>query len=39
MVAFKAYALNTDIRTDGQETVDARWVSRDEYTAELIQGS
>ena len=25
MVAFKAYALNTDIRTDGQETVDARW--------------
>ena len=32
MVAFKAYALNTDIRTDGQETVDARWVSRDEYT-------
>ena len=38
MVAFKAYALNTDIRTDGQETVDARWVSRDEYTAELIRG-
>ena len=38
MVAFKAYALNTDIRTDGQETVDARWVSRDEYTAELVRG-
>ena len=39
MVAFKAYALNTDIRADGQETVDARWVSRDEYTAELVRGS
>lgn len=39
MVAFKAYALNTDIRTDGQETADARWVSRDEYTAELVRGT
>ena len=38
MVAFKAYALNTDIRTDGQETVDARWVSRDEYTEALVRG-
>lgn len=39
MVAFKAYALDTAIRTDGEETVEARWVSRDEYTAELVRGS
>ncbi|WP_278814714.1 NAD(+) diphosphatase [Bifidobacterium pullorum] len=38
MVAFKAYALDTRIRTDGDETVDARWVSRDELTDELVRG-
>lgn len=38
MVAFKAQALDTDIRVDGDETVDARWVTRDEYTAELVSG-
>lgn len=39
MVAFKAQALSTDIHVDGQETVDARWVTRDEYTQELIMGT
>ena len=38
MVAFKAHATDTDIRVDGTETVTARWVTRDEYTAELISG-
>lgn len=36
MMAFKAQAKTTDIRVDGEETVTARWVTRDEYTAELI---
>lgn len=38
MVAFKAYALNTTVHTDGVEAVDARWVTREEYTAELVSG-
>ncbi|OZG68576.1 NAD(+) diphosphatase [Bifidobacterium eulemuris] len=38
MVAFKAHAINTDARPDGTETTTARWVTRDEYTAELISG-
>ena len=38
MVAFKAYALDTRICTDGDETVDAHWVSRDELTDELVRG-
>lgn len=38
MVAFKAHALDTDIRVDGEETMTARWVTRDEYTAELVSG-
>lgn len=38
MVAFKAQAKTTDIRVDGKETITARWVTRDEYTAELIAG-
>ena len=38
MMAFKAYAIATDVRVDGEETMTARWVTRDEYTAELIAG-
>ncbi|NEG70376.1 NAD(+) diphosphatase [Bifidobacterium choloepi] len=38
MMAFKARALTTDIRVDGQETSDARWVTRDEYRDLLIAG-
>ncbi|MBT1174465.1 NAD(+) diphosphatase [Bifidobacterium sp. LC6] len=38
MMAFKAHAVTTDVHVDGEETVTARWVTRDEYTAELISG-
>ena len=38
MMAFKALALDTDIRVDGEETMHAKWVTRDEYTAELVSG-
>ena len=38
MMAFKAHAVTTDVRVDGEETMTARWVTRDEYTAELIAG-
>ncbi|KAB8287993.1 NUDIX family hydrolase [Bifidobacterium ramosum] len=38
MMAFKAHALTTDIHVDGNETMTARWVTRDEYTAELVSG-
>lgn len=38
MMAFKAEAESTDIRVDGEETVNARWMTRDEYTAELLAG-
>ena len=38
MVAFKAHALSTDIHVDGSETVNARWVTRDEYMAAVISG-
>lgn len=38
MMAFKAHALTTDIRVDGEETTRARWVTRDEYTDELVSG-
>ena len=38
MMAFKAHAITTDVRVDGEETMTARWVTRDEYTAELIAG-
>ena len=38
MMAFKAHAITTDVHVDGSETVTARWVTRDEYTAELIAG-
>ena len=33
-----ANAIATDVRVDGEETMTARWVTRDEYTAELIAG-
>lgn len=32
MMAFKAHAITTDVRVDGEETMTARWVTRDEYT-------
>lgn len=38
MMAFKAHAITTDVHVDGEETKIARWVTRDEYTAELISG-
>lgn len=38
MVAFKAYALDTDIHVDGNETMTAQWVTRDEYTRALATG-
>ncbi|NMM98789.1 NAD(+) diphosphatase [Bifidobacterium olomucense] len=38
MMAFKAHAVTTDIQVDGEETMIARWVTRDEYTAELVSG-
>lgn len=38
MMAFKAHAITTDVHVDGEETMTARWVTRDEYTAELIAG-
>ncbi|KAB7790449.1 NAD(+) diphosphatase [Bifidobacterium leontopitheci] len=38
MMAFKAQALDADIHVDGEETQTARWVTRDEYTQELISG-
>jgi NAD+ diphosphatase len=38
MVAFKAYALSCDIRVDGKETADARWMDRDGYMQALLSG-
>ena len=38
MMAFKAHALTTDVRVDGMETVEAKWVTPDEYMAALISG-
>ncbi|MBW3094916.1 NAD(+) diphosphatase [Bifidobacterium sp. 64T4] len=38
MVAFKAHALGTDVHVDGSETVDAQWMTRDEYTSAIITG-
>ena len=38
MMAFKAAAESTDIHVDGEETLIARWVTRDEYMNELISG-
>lgn len=38
MMAFKAQAVTTDVCVDGEETMTARWVTRDEYTNELVSG-
>lgn len=38
MMAFKGRALSDEIRVDGSEVVDARWVSRDEFTDLLASG-
>ena len=34
MMAFKGVANTTDVRVDGDETLQARWVTRDEYMNE-----
>ena len=31
-------ANTTDVRVDGDETLQARWVTRDEYMNELVAG-
>ncbi|BDR53440.1 phosphohydrolase [Bombiscardovia nodaiensis] len=38
MMAFKAQALSTQIRVDGQEVSDARWMTRDEYSQAIDLG-
>lgn len=38
MMGFKGQALSTDVRVDGEEVADARWVTRDEYTDLLVTG-
>ena len=38
MVAFRARSLNTDIRVDGQETDEANWFTRGEFSAALASG-
>lgn len=38
MMAFKAQALTTDIHVDNVETVEAKWVTPDEYMAAVISG-
>ncbi|PST46256.1 NAD(+) diphosphatase [Bifidobacterium callitrichos] len=38
MMAFKAHALTTDVHVDNVETVEARWVTPDEYMAAIISG-
>lgn len=38
MMAFKAQALSTEIRVDHEETADAWWFTRDEFTAAMISG-
>lgn len=38
MMAFKGVAVNTDVHVDGEETLQARWVTREEYMDELISG-
>lgn len=39
MVAFKARALQTDIRVDGQETKEAAWFTRDDLSARMAAGT
>ena len=36
--AFKGVAVTTDVHVDGEETLQARWVTRDEYMSELVSG-
>lgn len=38
MMAFKGQALTTDVRVDHDETADARWMSRDEFTDAMVSG-
>lgn len=38
MVAFKAQALETQVRVDGEETTAAQWMTRDEYVAAVASG-
>ncbi|NEG95236.1 NAD(+) diphosphatase [Bifidobacterium sp. SMB2] len=38
MMAFKARALTTEVRVDHEETADARWFTRDEFTDAMIMG-
>ena len=38
MVAFKAQALDTHVRVDGEETRAAEWMTRDAYTAAVVSG-
>ena len=38
MMAFKGVAVTTDVHVDGEETLQARWVTRDEYMSELVSG-
>ena len=39
MMAFKGVAVTTDVHVDGEETLQARWVTRDEYMSELVSGT
>lgn len=39
MVAFKGQALSSQIDVDGDETLDAMWVSKNEYMTSLTNGS
>ncbi|PJM75448.1 NAD(+) diphosphatase [Bifidobacterium simiarum] len=38
MMAFKAQALSTEIHVDHEETADAQWFTRDEFTSAMISG-
>ena len=38
MMAFKGVANTTDVHVDGDETLQARWMTRDEYMNELVAG-
>ncbi|MCI1869167.1 NAD(+) diphosphatase [Bifidobacterium crudilactis] len=38
MVAFKGRALDTHIHVDGHETLDAMWVTKDDYMSKLTAG-
>ena len=38
MMAFKGVANTTDVHVDGDETLQARWMTRDEYMNELVTG-